>query len=484
MPKPIEIAWRRQARQIQFLAACGLAHPFAGGGPQPPVADAILYGGAAGGGKSDALLIAGLIACLSYPGAKVGYFRRTYPQLEGPGGAIMRSRELYAKVGQYNSTQHRWAMPGGGVVQFCHCEREANVYDYQSQQFDVLLLDEATQFTRFQVRYLLTRNRATVPGITPFCAMATNPGGVGHGWAKKEFIDTGMPGEAFSCEVEPGQFERHLFIPARLDDNKVLEERDPRYRQMLQNQPEAIRRALLDGDWAVFAGQYFTEWRTDKHVVEPFAIPDHWRRFASIDWGYSAPCCVLWHAVDPSDRRVITYRELYVSRVKSSDVAAKVKELTGGEKLAYMVGSPDMWQERGLSRDAREGEDVADDFIRARIALQPADNRRVIGWLRMREYLADAPDGKPWWQVFNVCRNLIRTLPELVHDDHDVEDVDDACEDHAPEAARYALMSRPAVGKQAIFLPGESGKRRRRDPDGWPDEEDDDGRPRKTFFSA
>ena len=442
----IVIPWKKQPRQLLFLKACGLDHPFNSyrkGKPGKPAARVILYGGAAGGGKTDALLIAGFIAAMSFPGCSIGYFRREYPHLEGPGGAIPRSHALFSGRGRYHGGQRRWTFPGGSVLQFCHCKNEDDVYGYQSQQFDFLLVDEASQFTRFQLRYLTSRNRATVKGVVPLAAWASNPGNVGHGMLKREFIDAGPWEQPVKVQVEPGRYETHIFIPAKLSDNQVLEKRDPGYRETLENLPEEVRKALLHGDWSVFAGQYFKTFDREKHVTEPFKIPYEWMKFASIDWGFAAPCAVLWHAVDPAMNRVITYRELYVTEHTPKQVAEKIIDLSGRERLRYIKLSPDAWQERGLSSKALGGESIAEDFQQMNLPVEAADNRRVMGWSRIRQFLSDAPDGFPWWQVFSNCHNLIRTLPDLIHDSRNVEDVSDACEDHAPEALRYGLMSRP-----------------------------------------
>ena len=439
--RKVTITWSwEQDRQVQFLRACGLSYYIDGGGPKPPVARILLYGGSAGGGKTSALLIAGLIAAVTWPGCKVGYFRREYPQLEGPGGAIQESHQLYSAVGKWHGGQRRWTFPGGSILQFCHCKNEEDIYGYQSLQFDILLIDESTQFTEFQLRYLLTRNRATVNGITPFCAMATNPGGVSHGYHKKYFVDAGPWGQPVDVDVE-GHLERHIFIPARLKDNRILEERDPGYRKTLERMPKEIREALLNGRWDIFAGQYFKAFQREKdgklyHVISPCEIPKEWRRFASLDWGFAAPCAVLWHAINPSMGRVITYRELYVTDHRAGEVATLFLEMSKHpdgqpEEIAYVKASPDMWHERGLGKKAAPGKVIAEEFTDLGINLERADNRRVIGWTRIREYLAEAPDGLPWWQVFETCENLVRTLPECIHDKRRIEDIDSNCEDHA-----------------------------------------------------
>ena len=453
-----ELNWRQQPRQVAFVRACGLGWVFEGK-PEPdpvaPVARILLYGGAAGGGKSDTLLMTALIAAFSFPGCNIGFFRREYPHLDGPGGAIMRSHQLFSGVAKWNGTNRRWTFPNRSVVQFCHCKNEEDVYNYQSQQFDILLVDESTQMTEFQLRYLQTRNRATVKGIVPFAAYGTNPGGVSHGFHKKYFVKVGRPGTPVDVEIREGFKQRHLFIPSRLADNQVLEERDPGYRKTLESQSEDVRRALLYGDWDVFSGQYFRDFRVEKHVVEPFEIPSWWRRFGSIDWGYNAPCAVLFHAIDPTASRVYTYKEFYLTEHRAADVAAIVKgALDSGEELQYIKASPDMWHERGLGSKALPGEIIAEEFTKLNLNVEPADNRRIIGWQRMREFLSTAPDGKPWWQMFSTCEHLVRTLPELIYDDKKVEDVSDKCEDHAPESARYFLMSRPSPVDGESFMPG------------------------------
>jgi phage terminase large subunit len=474
----LKLEWQRQPKQVEFIRATGLSHPFDGGNPKPPIAEVILYGGSAGGGKSDALIVFALIAASSFPGCQTVIFRRLYPELEGPKGLIMRSQELYnqdiglgkTKLASWHGGNRRWTFFNGSVIQFAHCKTEADVHSYQSQQFDYMLFDESTQFTEFQLRYLSSRNRATVYGTTPLILMATNPGGVSHGYHLRMFIEPGPPGTPISVEVEPNQWQKHLFIPSRLSDNEVLEERDPGYRKRLENLPTDLRRALLEGDWNVFEGQYFRDFRTDIHTVEPFDIPNDWRRFGSFDWGFAAPAAFLWHAIEPSMGRVYTYREMYVTQMRAGEVAKAVLEHTAGEELEYIVISPDAFRETGLGSKASPGETVADEFDKIGLTVEPADNRRVLGWQRMREYLSIAPDENPWWQIFTTCNNLIRTMPQLIHDKNKVEDVSGDCEDHAPEAARYFLMSRPSPLEGATFL---SGSREQYKKEGSLDEDDD-----------
>jgi phage terminase large subunit len=460
----IKIEWAQQQRQMVFLRACGLSHPWDSGRPKPPQAQVIGYGGAAGGGKSDALLVCGIVAGLSFPGINIGYFRRTYSQLDGPGGAIMRSQELMSGWARWNGSLRRWTLPTGSILQFCYCDKETDVYNYQSQQFDIILIDEATQFARFQVRYLMTRNRATKSNVIPFTAMATNPGNVGHVWFKSDFIDPGSPEVVHDVEVEPGVFEQHIFIPSKLSDNQILEQRDPGYRRRLEAQDEATRKQLLDGDWDIFAGQYFSCWRRELHVVRPFEIPEWWRRFRSLDYGLDCTACYDW-AVDQSGTCYIT-KELYKPDLTLSLAAKEILEWSNpAVSYAYTVASPDLWNRRQSNPNKPEtGISGVEIMQQAGLrGLTKADNRRIPGWEALHEFLLPQPDERdemsPRLIIFENCINLIRTLPALIRDEHNPNDVSDKCEDHGPESIRYGIMSRPALS--AIPKPPIPGSGRR-----------------------
>ena len=291
------------------------------------------------------------------------------------------------------------------------------------------------------MRFLTTCNRTTRTDIAPRMYYTCNPGNVGHAWVKRLFID-----RIYRDGENPGDY---LFIPARIYDNRVLLDADPNYIRQLQALPDELRRAHLDGDWDVHAGQFFREFSRSRHVIDPIELPSWWRRFRSMDWGYNDPCCVLWHAVD-GEGRVYTYRELYVRQTRAADVARQAIELSRGEDIRYTVASPDIWAKHGAvltGAGGFEGESLAELFALSGMPLTPADNSRIAGWNRVRDFLADAPDGRPLWQCFSDCRNLIRQLPGLIFDQHNREDAADG-DDHAPEALRYALMSRPRAGRE------------------------------------
>lgn len=400
------------------------------------------YGGARGGGKSWAMRRKFILLALRYPGLNLLLLRRTLPELR-ENHLIPMQRELYG-FAVYNSAERVFRFPNGSRIKLGYCDTMQDVYQYQGQEYAVIGLEEATHFTEEQMRFLTTCNRTTRKDFSPRMYYTCNPGNVGHAWVKRLFID-----RLYAENENPNDY---LFIPARIYDNKVLLEADPNYIRQLEALPEELRRAHLDGNWDVHAGQYFREFSRDRHVIEPFEIPSWWRKFRSMDWGYNDPCCVLWHAVD-GENRVYTYRELYVRETRAGEVAAMVLELSRGESISYTVASPDMWQKRGAVLSGAggfEGETLAELFTSSGLSLAPADNSRVPGWNRVRDFLAVAPDGRPNWLCFSDCRNLIRQLPALQFDQHNREDAADG-DDHAPEALRYALMSRPHAGKQPII---------------------------------
>jgi len=393
----------------------------------------IAYGGARGGGKSWAMRRKFVMLSLRYPGLQLLLMRRTLPELSE--NHLRPLQQELAGVAEYKSAQRQFLFPNGSRIRLGYCDRESDVFQYQGQEYDVVGLEEATHFTESQMQFITTCNRGTRSDFTPRMYYTCNPGGVGHAWVKRLFID-----RQYRAYERP---EDYAFIPAKVYDNPVLIRNSPDYVRSLENLPEQLRRAHLEGDWDVLSGQYFSEFRRDIHVCEPFEIPPWWRRFRAMDWGYHDPCAVLWFACDP-EGGVVVYRELYCRYTLAGDMADRVRELSRGEKIAYTVASPDAWQRRGLGRvgEAISGQSIEETFARRGVPLIKADNTRVAGWQRVREYLS-CRDGVPGLRIFPQCENLIRTLPLLQYDDKDVEDVSDYCEDHAPEALRYGLMSRP-----------------------------------------
>jgi hypothetical protein len=416
--------WRAQPRQGTFLRRDE---------------DEVLYGGAAGGGKSDALLIWLISRAQKHPGSNGLYLRRTYTDLSKAGCALDRSRDLLTGIAKYNQELHRWTLPNSSVIDFGHMEHEDDKYRYNSSQYDSIAFDELTEFSEGQYTYMLSRNRATVDNIKPQVRSATNPGQLGHQWVRRRFIDPANAEEPFNL----GNNRRGCFIPARLQDNQVLLSRDPGYWDRLMSLPENERRALAFGDWDVFAGQFFTEWRSDVHVCKPFKIPAHWLRWLSVDYGFADPWCVLFWARDPEARHhVYIYRELYATGVRDEEQARRIAKVCKGEQVRMAVGDPSMFNKRS----EQDKPSIAAVYWKHGVKIIPGVNSRVSGWQVVRQLLAYDDSTKPRLQVLDGCApNLCRTLPAMIYDPLDSEDLADKIkstktEDHAVDSLRYGAV--------------------------------------------
>ncbi|MDE2096743.1 MAG: terminase family protein [Patescibacteria group bacterium] len=442
-PTKVQREWRAQPRQRDFLRATEFA---------------VLYGGAAGGGKSDALLIDGIRTCVKYAGAGVLFLRRTYADLVKPRAAIPRSHELLNGTGpQWRGDEHSWQFPNGSVLQFGHLQHETSIYSYQGSQPDRVEWDELTQFERGQFWFLTSRVRTVIPGLQPGIRAGTNPGNVGHQWVKEVFIDPAPANTSFEIREE-NQTMSARFVPAKVQDNRALLDVDPGYVDRLGMLPPDLRRAYLDGDWDIFAGQFFSEWRREKHVCKPFAIPHNWPRWRSTDYGYGAPFCTLWFARDPATRRIYVYRELYRTGLTAEQQAVWVRKSSEGETCLAHYADPSMWSKQP------NGQSIAQMYAAQGVDLTKANNDRPAGWTRLHKAL----DGdEPEVQVFETCVNLIRTVPSLVHDSHDVEDLDTDGEDHAADAWRYGMMGEP---RQAAPRTGYQLNARQQQQTSWLDE--------------
>jgi len=427
----------------------------------------ILYGGAAGGGKSMAILVDPLRYC--HVRAHNGIlFRRTNDALRE---LIQNSKLLYPKAfpgAKWSEQKSTWTFPSGAQMWFTYLDRDDDVVRYQGQAFNWIGFDELTQWpTNYPWDYMRSRNRVSKEwkDVLPLCMRATtNPGGVGSHWVRKMFISPAPWNEKFPArDIEtdtvltyPRSHEKHgqslfdrRFIPARLSDNPYLYE-DGQYETNLLSLPEAQRRQLLEGDWDVVEGAAFPEFRRDTHTCIPFDIPKGWTRFRSADWGFAAPACVLWFAVD-WDANLYIYRELYV-KGKTADVFANmVLELEEGENITRGYLDSSTWAKRG-----DVGPSIAETMIKAGCRWSPADrspNSRINSKLEVHRRLSlrntgqyddnEQPIQKPGLTIFTSAVNLIRTLPLLPLDKTKLEDVDTHAEDHAYDALRYGLMSRP-----------------------------------------
>lgn len=420
-------------------------------------ANEVLFGGAAGGGKSKAIVMEALQRCLDVPGSRAYLFRRTYPELRD--SLIREARaSIPPEIGKYSTTTHDLTLVNGSMMHFRYCRNIEDARLYQGAEFHWLLIDELTHFDREVYDFLKTRLRAPkCLGIEPRVRCTANPGGPGHGWVKAYFIDAG-PAYAVhqkavkSAILGASQVRSVQYIPAYPTDNPYLSED---YIYELEQKPPALRRALLHGQWDVFSGQAFTEWRdnadhyTDRcwtHVIKPFAVPGHWPRWRSFDFGYAKPFSVGWWAVD-GDGRVYRYRELYGwdgrpdtgCRWHPGQIAGEVrrieKELEKGRSIRG-VADPSIFDEsRGLS--------VAEQMSREGVYFERGDNARLAGKMQLHRRLAFDSEGVPGLQVFETCRQFIRTIPSLVYDGQNPEDVDSRTEDHIYDETRYFLMANP-----------------------------------------
>lgn len=417
----------------------------------------VLYGGAAGGGKTDALLMHGYRLCRRHPHARVLFLRRTYADLRKGGAAIDRGHELFGGLARWNGGSYRWTFDNGAVLEFGHLQHADSVYNYQGAQFDAILWDELTQFTEDQYTYLVSRVRSRL-GLRPSIRAATNPGGIGHGWVKRQFVDAAPPGAAFALRDADGiPIGSARFIPARLADNAALLEADPSYEQRLARLPDALRRALKDGDWDVFEGQVFTEWRRETHVLGRLAIPPGWPRIVGLDYGTNRPFVALWIAKgdrlpdDPEPNRPCDSRHLYVYREvhargwRDEQMADAVAAYSAGETVAAYHADPNSF----WLRNNQTGQSPAALFALRGLALAPANNDRIMGKRAVETAIARCACGVPRLRASASCVELVAAIPALPYDKHNVEDVDTDAEGDDPyDALRYALMGpRPAPAR-------------------------------------
>jgi hypothetical protein len=397
------------------------------------------YGGAAFGGKTDGLLgIAGAIA-LSYPGSNVAIFRRTFTELGGAGGLIQRSQELWSGIGIYNQSAHRWDWPGGSKTFFCHCQYESDVFSYHGWQIDVVLGDEATEFTWYMIDYILSRNRATVSGLTPFAVLAANPGGVGHAWYKAMFIDPGASEQVREIVNPNGKRSKTWMLRAFADDNVIGMARDPGYKSRLRERETSLAEALLEGNWNVFSGQAFAQWNVEKHTEQLGLLPGTYIRWRAMDYGYVHPADMGWFARDPDNGRVFMYREENASGLTDRQQARRMKELTAPDELIRITyASPDMWARKNVADVVST---AADEFAAEGVVLTKADNDRVNGKRKLDRLLAPLADGKPGLIVDTDCQWFIRVMANLVRSRLNPEDVEKVEGDDPYDMVRYGLTN-------------------------------------------
>ena len=417
----------------------------------------VLYGGAAGGGKSFGLL-ADPMRYFHNPNFNGLILRRTNDELRE---LIWKSQELYPKAfpgAKWAEKKSQWTLPSGAKLWLTYLEREDDVRRYQGLAFSYIAFDELTQHpTPFAWDYMRSRLRTTDPDLPIFMRATTNPGGAGHGWVKQMFIDPAPANQAFvATDLSSGEpleypeghekagqplFSRR-FIPASLTDNPYLME-GGQYEANLLSLPENQRRQLLEGDWAVADGAAFPEFRQSIHVVEPFEIPHNWVRFRSADYGYSSWSAIHWYAIDPAFETLIVYRELYLSKHTGKDLGRAVLDAEMGDSIKFGILDSSCWHNRG-----QIGPSIAEEMITMGCRWRPSDRTagaRVAGKNQLHERLkVDEETGHPGIVFFNTCRQIIADLPVIPSCPKGSDDIDQRyASDHTYDSLRYGLMSRP-----------------------------------------
>ena len=396
----------------------------------------VLYGGAAGGGKSYAMLV----DPLRYAHKKAHralILRRSMPELRE---MIDKSRELYPQAfpgAKFREVEKLWNFPSGAKIEFGFLERDADVYRYQGQAYSWIGFDEITHLpTEFSWNYLASRLRTTDPEIKTYLRCTANPGGSGAHWVKKRYIEPSESNKSFLGE--DGLTRK--FIPAKLQDNPYLA-KDGVYEQMLKSLPPIQRRQLLEGNWEVAEGAAFVEFDPTKHIVTPFQIPVHWERVKGVDYGYAAESCCLWGAIDINDGTLIIYRELYQKGLTGEELGS----IIGNMELEDPFSVPGVLDTAAWARTGTTGPTVGEALIKAGHKLRRADKNRIQGKIQIHEFLKVKENGRPRLQIFNSCPNLIRELQSIPLSKTNPEDVDTHASDHAYDALRYLIMSRPRV---------------------------------------
>ncbi len=408
-----------------------------------------LFGGAAGPGKSKALLMEAVIQALEVPGVDTLLLRRTFPELEGSLLNYFRRdvpRDLYRS---YNDSKHVVTWHNGSTTRFGYCDGENDVYQYQGAEFLFIGIDELTLFTLKQWQYLTSRNRCPVPATFPNMAGATNPGNIGHAWVKALWLDKRpAPGMERAEEYDPADYE---FIRALVWDNPIYA-RDANYLKTLNALPRHLRQAFLEGDWDVFAGQYFDIFDPARHVarVERLGLERWWPRWISIDWGFQHPSAVYWHAAAPDGPnsagagRTITYREFVQGQLSPRMLAQAIVERTAGERITEIWLSPDAFAAR--TSEATIAEQLGDVLAAAGLPRPAAaDDDRIGGWMLLYQLLESEH-----WVIGENCAALIACLPALTRDETRVEDVLKCDGDDPADAARYGLKSRLGPGRPPL----------------------------------
>lgn len=399
------------------------------------------YGGARGGGKSWALRRKLFAMCVRYAGIRCLIVRRSYDELKA--NHVNPFLREYGGLVTYSDSEKMLKFQNGSTISLGYCATARDALRYQGQEYDIIAIDEATQLSEYQFSIF----KACLRGVGEYprrMYLTCNPGGIGHAWVKRLFVD-----RVFRENESPDDY---TFIPAKVFDNKVLCAQDPEYVSALESLPPKMRAAWLHGDWNVFEGQFFTEFDPEKHICKAHRIPRDVKYFVAFDYGFDMLAAILL-GLD-GDGCLWCCAEYCQSGLILSEAARRVSELCRGVRAEYAVASPDLWNRRQDS--GKSGFEIMQS-VDGMPPMIPADDRRVAGWRMLREYLVGR-DGKPRLYISERCTELIRTLPALLCDANRPEDASDHphAVTHAPEALRYAVMSRMSAHEAEeddIFTP-------------------------------
>ena len=386
--------------------------------------------------------------CLRYPGLKCLIVRRSFGEVKS--NHVFPMLREYGELLEYRESEKTVHFPNKSTLEIGFCASDGDVLRYQGQEFDVIIFEEATQFPEEWITFIRTSLRTTRTDFQPRCYYTMNPGGVGHEYIKRIFIDRN-----FRDGEDPDDY---VFIQATVYDNKVLMDANPEYIKQLEALPAHKRKAHLDGDWDVYEGQVFEEFRNDPehyddrlwtHVIEPFDIPPSWKIWRSFDFGYSKPFSCAWWAVD-YDGRLYRILELYGCVPNEPDTGIKwspdeiFKEIHRIEtehrwlkdKQIFGVADPAIW-------DASHGVSIAETAEKHRVYFEAGDHKRLAGWMQVHYRMKFDENGVPMMYIFKNCKAFIRTIPLLMYDEHKPEDIDTKQEDHVADECRYLCMANP-----------------------------------------
>lgn len=392
----------------------------------------VAFGGARGGGKSWAVREKAKRLALKWGGIKMLILRRTYLDLR-ENHIIPLQQEVPKEIATYKELEKSFVFVNGSRIVCSYFDNDNDALKYQGQEYDIIFLEEATQFTEFAFNIL----KACLRGANDFpkrMYLTCNPDGIGFLWVKRLFVTRDYR------EGEDGA--EYTFIQSLVDDNFALCSKNPDYVKQLDSLPEDLRRRWREGSWDVAAGQYFEEFDRRYHVCEPFPIPKEWRRYIAIDYGLDMLAC-YWIAVD-SNRNAYVYREYCKSDLPISAAAKAINEMTPPDESIYLrLAPPDLW-----NRSQETGKSKAFLFLESGLDLTKSNNDREAGWLAIKDLLQRDAEGNARLHIFSTCPKLIQHLPELMRDPKKPTDTMTEPHDitHSPDALRYFAIywSRPA----------------------------------------